>query len=66
MSCFTCMCRKRKTKKVVEVFCWDDYFGSHQYGYQINLSGPVLTEEEFGKKYERLERNTPPANEEKK
>ena len=59
MSSFTCICRNKKTNKLTEVFCWDNYFGPHIYGYQVVLSGPVMTEGEFGKLYERVEGSAP-------
>lgn len=33
------------------VFCWDDFFGEHKYGYRAFGTKGVLTEEEFNKKY---------------
>lgn len=59
MSSFTRICRNKKTGELVSVFFWDDYHGRHCYGYQIALSGPVLTEEEFSRKYEVVEDNAP-------
>lgn len=46
-------CRNRKTGTEYVVFCIDDYFGRHNYGYDIKeCDEPVLTEEQFNKHYE--------------
>ena len=55
MSSFMAKCRNRKTKTEYAVFCIDDYFGRHSYGYDIReCDEPVLTEEQFNKHYELI------------
>jgi len=54
MSSYMTKARNRKTGIIHEVFCWDDYYGNHAYGYQIDSLGPVLTEEQYQKQYEEI------------
>lgn len=35
MSSFPAIFRNRKTGETVNVFCMDDYFGRHLYGYKF-------------------------------
>lgn len=58
MSSFKITARYKKTGEVKEVWCLDDYFGRHRYGYVIDKED-VLTEEQFYRLYEP----TPPAKE---
>ena len=54
MSSFTTKFRNKKTGVIHEVFCWDDYYGRHNYGYKVDNVDPVLTEEQFQEKYEEV------------
>jgi hypothetical protein len=55
MSSFMGKCRNKKTGTEYAVFCHDDFFGSHAYGYHIQESDePVMTEEQFHKHYEMI------------
>lgn len=54
MSSFEEKFRNKKTGEIETVFCWDDYFGRHRYGYVIKGHSRVLTEGEFMEKYERM------------
>jgi len=48
-------CRNRKTGTEYTVFCIDDFFGRHSYGYDIcECDEPALTEEQFNKHYELI------------
>ena len=38
------------TGKQHKIFCFDDYFGRHRYGYDDGTK--VMTEDEFNKHYE--------------
>ena len=50
MSSFEAKFKHKETGNIVTVFCYDDYFGRHKYGYHIN--DVVMTEEAFFEKYE--------------
>lgn len=50
MSSFSITAINKKTKKIHKVWCLDDCFGHHQYGYAIDGSEPI-TEIEFNKNY---------------
>ena len=52
MSSYTIRARNKKTGQVNHVFCFDDYFGRHRYGYMIDNSGKYITEEEFYRYYD--------------
>ena len=53
MSSFRVTVKHKDTGKMTEVWCLDDYFGRHRYGYVPNIEGgEALTEEEFNKQYE--------------
>lgn len=53
MSSFTLRARNKETGEMHEVWCLDDYFGKHQYGYiPNNTSAPAMTENQFYKYYE--------------
>lgn len=55
MSSYVTKARCRETGTEFAVFCIDDYFGRHAYGYQIKeRDGDVLTEEQFSKQYEEI------------
>jgi len=49
MSSYTFKAKHRKTDEEVPVDAMDDYFGKHQYGYQVG--NEVLNEEDFYKQY---------------
>lgn len=50
MSSFSAFCREFRTGNVQAVFCLDDYFGRHRYGYQVGSK--IYTEQEFEANYE--------------
>ena len=56
MSNFTFKAKNRETGKIVEVDAFDNYFGSHGYGYYIESQSylGVLKENEFDSMYEKL------------
>jgi hypothetical protein len=43
----------KETSEEVKVFCWDDYFGRHRYGYKVGDT--ILTHDEFFDKYKAKE-----------
>lgn len=45
-----------ETGDIESVFCYDDFFGRHNYGYHVKgiPYECVLTEQEFSKKYMRV------------
>lgn len=51
MSSYMAKARNKKTDAIVEVFCIDDFFGKHRYGYKIGDAQP-LTSKAFYEKYE--------------
>lgn len=53
MSSFVTTAINRETGEKTQVWAIDDYFGPHAYGYQF-LTGTVLTEEEFNRKYRSI------------
>lgn len=60
MSSYTIKARNKQTGEVHTVWCIDDYFGRHQYGYSVlgrtgQEGDNALTEEEFEATYERVE-----------
>ena len=52
MSSFTINAIHKKTKQLREIFCIDDYFGKHRYGYSLNNGSDVMTEKAFYDQYE--------------
>jgi len=52
MSSFITTAINKKSGEDVQVYCLDDYFGRHRYGYIIDDDSNVLTEQEFKKNYE--------------
>ena len=55
MSSFRIKATNKATGEEVEVWCIDDYFGKHKYGYILNMAQPVgtaLTEKEFEELYD--------------
>lgn len=52
MSSYTIKVKHRKTGEIHEIFCHDDYFGKHQYGYKT--PDGYLDEKIFGREYEML------------
>lgn len=53
MSSFTLRAKNKETGELHEIWCLDDYFGKHQYGYiPNNASAPAMTENQFYKYYE--------------
>lgn len=39
------------TNEPVRVLCLDNAFGRHQYGYQVEGTSTIITEEEFSRQY---------------
>lgn len=50
MSSYTTKAVCKKSGEVVTVFCHDDYFSRHVYGYSVD-GGPMMTKEQFEKEY---------------
>lgn len=63
MSSFNMNARHKKSGELHVIFCIDDYFGKHRYGYIPNIVGGVaLNEEDFHKFYtpeEKVEKAAP-------
>jgi len=52
MSSFKMKARNKKTGELHDVWCLDDYFGRHRYGYiPNNGEGEGMTEDDFYKEY---------------
>lgn len=54
MSSFEFKARKRKTGEVVTGIALDDYFGRHEYGYQVRGNKLTMRSKLFNKRYELL------------
>ena len=53
MSSFRIKAKHKATGEIHEIWCRDDYFGNHVYGYIPNTEGgEALSFEEFEKQYE--------------
>lgn len=52
MSSYIAKFKNKKTGEVVDIFCADDYFGKHRYGYAESINGNVMRENEFYRLYE--------------
>lgn len=53
MSSFKMQAKHKATGEIHEIWCLDDYFGGHKYGYVPNEKGATaLTEEQFYNEYE--------------
>ena len=54
MSTYKLIAIRRITGQEVNVTARDDYFGHHEYGYEIDLGeySDILTEEQFHKEFE--------------
>jgi len=53
MSSFKMNAKHKKTGEIHSVWCLDDYFGHHIYGYIPNIEGgEVMKVEEFERLYE--------------
>jgi hypothetical protein len=50
MSSFKAQARHKVTGELVKVWCMDDYFGRHNYGYVVG--DKAMNEDEFEKEYE--------------
>lgn len=50
MSSYETTAVHRKTGKEHKIFCFDDYYGHHQYGYDDGVK--IMTEKEFSENYE--------------
>lgn len=58
MSSFYVLAKEKATGKTSYIFCMDDYFGRHKYGYILNLgqeNWSALTKEQFEEQYEIIE-----------
>lgn len=52
MSSFKAAARHKKTGELHAVWCIDDYFGRHKYGYIPNIEGgEAMTESQFNAQY---------------
>ncbi len=56
MSNYTIKAKHKKTGEIHEIFCHDDYYSGHKYGYKT-LDGRYINEKTFCERYEAL----PPA-----
>jgi len=55
MSSFKVKAKHKATGEIHDVWCLDDYFGRHQYGYIPNVEGSeALTQEQYSKTYEEI------------
>jgi hypothetical protein len=56
MSSFKIKAVNKKTGELHDVWCLDDYFGKHRYGYIPNSGeGEGMTEDDFYREYTPLE-----------
>lgn len=55
MSSFSMKAKHKNTGEVVRVWCLDDCFGKHEYGYSVN-GGEPMREDDFAKEYTREEK----------
>jgi hypothetical protein len=56
MSSFTLIAKNKTTGELTQIYCIDDYFGKHKYGYIPNIAGgEALTFEQFENLYEAQE-----------
>ncbi len=52
MSSFKITARHNASGELQEIWCIDDYFGRHKYGYIVNMeSGSAMNEIEFYEQY---------------
>lgn len=51
MSSYTMKAISKKDGTEHDVWCMDDCFGKHKYGYLVFKTEDVLTEEQFNKQY---------------
>ena len=52
MSSFKVMARHNTTQELHEIWCLDDYFGTHKYGYLPNIKdAKAIPEDVFKKEY---------------
>lgn len=56
MSSFITLCKNRKTNELLEVICIDDYFGKHQYGFNVAETTGYLNEDQFFRDYFIIEK----------
>lgn len=54
MSNYETKVRRKDTGEIINIMCLDDYFGKHNYGYQVP-NKTVYREEEFWGLYEEIE-----------
>jgi hypothetical protein len=55
MSSYITKAKEKATGEIHEIFCHDDYFGKHEYGYQRCIEGETyMTEKQFRNKYEEV------------
>lgn len=57
MSSFKINAKCKETGSIFEVWCMDDYFGRHIYGYCVHRDGCVdaMREDDFYNEYEAVE-----------
>lgn len=58
MSNFFADFRNKHTGEVVSVYCCDDYFGKHEYGFMVQGTNVFLRQDTFDKNFERVERES--------
>jgi hypothetical protein len=55
MSSFKTKAKHKATGETHDIWCLDDYFGRHQYGYIPNIeNAPALTQDQFDAQYEEV------------
>lgn len=60
MSSYKATAKKKSNGEIHEIWCMDDYFGKHIYGYIPNIEGgEALTKEQFDREYDFYDVNSP-------
>jgi hypothetical protein len=59
MSSFQIKAKHKQSGEIREIWCMDDYFGKHKYGYIPNIEGgSALAESIFHELYEPIQPNS--------
>jgi len=59
MSNYTVKAKDKKTGEVVDVHCLDDFYGKHEYGYQVEGSNFVMDSKAFNNMFEIVTAEVP-------
>ena len=54
MSTYTMTVQNKDTGNLHKCIAQDDFFGQHEYGYEIDLNNVVLTQKEFDASWEKV------------